>query len=98
MINIDITRNIDIDPLVRQGYDAVGVDIDYPRHNRLKYVQVGLCCVRAADDILIGYDFDRDGWVVYQQKHTLPFEGEFCETLDGWHEVAFIKAWQLEAP
>jgi len=97
MVEIEKIHDIDVPVIVQNGCDAVGIDINYPRHNRLKYVHVGLCCVRAAEDILIGYDFDRDGWVIHQQKHT-QLEGGCCETLDGWHEVAFVQAWQLEAP
>ena len=47
--------------ITQQG-DSVHVDLWYPRTaNPIKAVQVGLVDVRAADDIRIEYDFDRDG-------------------------------------
>lgn len=76
--------------------DALNVDIEYPRHRRLKYVRVGLCDVRAADDILIGYDFDRDGYVIHQQRRRRVGGGSEPLDHEQWEEVAFIEAWALE--
>jgi len=59
------------------------------------YVQIYLSHVRAADDIRIRYDFDRDGWVVEQAS---VFEWDTTGIVDPvcdpeWAEVAFILAW-----
>lgn len=45
--------------------DEIAVDLWYPRReNRYKSIRISLMDVRAANDIMISYDFDRDGWVV----------------------------------
>lgn len=45
--------------------DEIAVDLWYPRkENRYKSIRISLMDVRAANDIMISYDFDRDGWVV----------------------------------
>lgn len=54
-------------------------------------IEIGLSHVRAGDPIRIKYDFDRDGWVVFQNSYTT--EGE---DLEDWKEVSFIKAWARE--
>ena len=47
------------------GVDEIAVDLWYPRiEERYKSIRISLMDVRAANDILISYDFDRDGWVV----------------------------------
>lgn len=68
------------------------VDLWYPRVTEgraVREVQVGLMDVRAADDIRISYDFDRDGWVIKQQ----PELDEDAEDEAPWIEVAFVQAW-----
>ena len=53
----------------------------YPRvKGNVSSLDVGLCDVRAADNIRITYDFDRDGYVISR---------------DG-KEKAFIQAWDEE--
>lgn len=65
------------------------VDLWYPRSDdEFNAVQVGLCDVRASDDLLIEYDFDRDGWVIKQEAGKAP------DTQ--WQEVYFAQAWALE--
>ena len=47
------------------GVDEIAVDLWYPRREeRYKSIRISLMDVRAANDILISYDFDRDGWVI----------------------------------
>lgn len=75
-------------------------DLWYPRCEgpRIREVQVGLMDVRAADDIRISYDFERDGWVI---KQAVTYEAPWDGPEDGeeeWREVAFVKAWALEVP
>ena len=53
--------------------------------------------VRAADGILVSYDFDRDGWSIRQASQFEWEEGdEICDP--DWQEVAFVKAWGREKP
>ncbi len=66
------------------------IDLWYPDPE--DYVQVSLIHTRAADDIRISYDFDRDGWVVSMQK-TAETE-EYGSISWGEHtERAFVSAW-----
>jgi len=69
-------------------------DLWYPRlPESPSYILVGLIDVRAADDIRISYDFDRDGWRI-EQATVFEWDGEADDCGDpGWLEVAFIKAW-----
>ena len=75
--------------------DTVTVEIEYPRHNDTEFVEVGLCDVRASDNIRISYDFGRDGWVV-EQASTFEWacDDKVCDP--GWSEVAFVRAWARE--
>ena len=76
--------------------DTMRVDLWYPRlEGQDKYLTVGLMDVRAADDIRISYDFDRDGWVVEQaQVFEWDVDDELCDP--EWKEVSFIQAWASE--
>jgi len=76
------------------------VDLWYPRvdtertDDKPQAAIVGLMDVRAADDIRITYDFDRDGYVIQQ----VPLTGTEYDFQEGeWTEVAFVPAWQLDA-
>ncbi len=66
----------------------------YPRaEESRKHVTIELMDVRAADDLRIEYDFDRDGYVIKQQRWAggmRSFGGDYEE----WVEVAFIEAWK----
>lgn len=77
--------------------DAIHADLWYPRsENRVKAIVVGLVDVRAADDIRVTYDFDRDGWKIEQAS---AFQWELDDPNCGnpdWQEVAFVKAWARE--
>ena len=45
--------------------DEIAVDLWYPKvENRYKSIRISLMDVRAANDIVVSYDFERDGWVV----------------------------------
>jgi hypothetical protein len=71
------------------------VDLEYPRNEgAIQYINVGLMDVRAADDIRISYDFERDGYKIEQAQK---FEWQVGEEIDyQWKEAAFIRAWQFE--
>ena len=78
--------------------DTLVVDLWYPKrdadHISTTAIEVGLACVRAADSLKLRYDFERDGWVVYQASK---FRWGVEEKTDpDWQEVAFIQAWARE--
>ena len=63
-------------------------------------LKVGLYHVRAADDIEIEYDSDRDGWVIYRTV-TVGFtdptpEKNYHDSIEKRKELAFIPAWDEE--
>jgi hypothetical protein len=74
----------------------VFVELWYPRSDdQHKVLQIGLYDVRAADDIQISYDYERDGWVIKQaSRFQWDADDEVCD--GDWQEVAFIKAWARE--
>lgn len=81
--------------LVCQGDDCVHVELEYPRTNRNRSIRIGLSDVRAADDIRVSYDFDRDGWKIEQASvFEWAADDEVCDM--GWTEAAFIPAWQFD--
>ena len=77
--------------------DTVHIDIWYPRNEgSAQYLEVGLMEVRAADNIRISYDFDRDGYKIEQaSKFRWEADDQVCDR--DWQEVAFVKAWAREA-
>lgn len=75
--------------------DTKYVDLEYPRVSDIKYIRVGLMDVRAADDILIEYDFTRDGWVI-KQAQVFEWDGNDERCDPEWKEVAFVQAWGSE--
>lgn len=72
------------------------VTLEYPGCNdNPDAIEVGLMHVRAADSILIEYDFDRDGWKISQAKvHEWPGDDPICDPV--WTETAFVQAWPFE--
>lgn len=84
--------------------DTVEFNFWYPRsEGEPTYLTVGLYDVRAADDLRISYDFDRDGWKIEQawtEIVVMPADAvgpTYEDNVDRWEEVAFIKAWKLNA-
>lgn len=78
----------------------VHVELLYPRmaaeDGRADAVEIGLEDVRAADGILVSYDFERDGWAIMQAS---TFQWPLDDTTSGdpdWQEVAFVEAWGRE--
>lgn len=80
----------------KQYGDELSIDLWYPRveDNPIKKFVIGLMDVRAADDIRISYDFDRDGWKI-EQASTFEWsvDDKICDP--DWQEVAFIRAWEI---
>ena len=83
------------DEIVKRG-STLCIDLFYPRlDGHTKAVQVGLTDVRAADDIRIEYDYERDGWVI-KQAQVFEWEADDDVMDPQWKEVAFIEAWASE--
>jgi hypothetical protein len=76
------------------GGDTLNVEFWYPRNEDepIKFIEVGLTEVRAADNIRISYDFDRDGWKI-EQASTFSWLGNDPVCDQDWQEVAFVQAW-----
>lgn len=62
------------------------ISLDYPERP-VEMLRVCLCDVRASEPIQIGYDFDRDGWVIQEQTSLSTETGE-----ETWKEVCFIES------
>lgn len=72
--------------------DTAHISLWYPNIRPVKHIEVGLMDVRAADNIRISYDFDRDGWKI-EQASIFSWESDDKIQDACWQEVAFIKAW-----
>lgn len=78
--------------------DTMHVDLFYPgASDNPTAIQVGLDHVRAADDLRITYDMQRDGWIIMQAS-TFRWESSDTECDPDWQEVAFVKAWARAKP
>ena len=76
--------------------DRANINLWYPRISTVKAIEVGLVDVRAADNIRISYDFDRDGWKI-EQAAVFEFDADDDVCDEDWQEVAFVQAWGREA-
>lgn len=76
--------------------DGLEINLIYPRNeDSIKHLLIGLMDTRAADDLRISYDFERDGWKIEQSSiFSWDCDDEVCDP--DWQEVAFIKAWQRQ--
>lgn len=80
-------------PYISKDRTTVHAELWYPRiGDNPTEVRVGLVDVRAADDIVIRYDFDRDGWAILQDETR--WVDERIERVP-LVEVAFIPAWNM---
>lgn len=68
----------------------------YPRVDEsVNEIEVGISDVRAADSILVRYDFDRDGYSILQASvFEWASDDDVCDP--DWKEVAFVPAWGRE--
>lgn len=87
---------------VRQyGANVLIVDMMYPDYDltQTSVVSVGISTVRAANAILIRYDFTRDGYSIMMER---TYEGDgIIESFDPpiFDEMAFVPAWnEVENP
>jgi hypothetical protein len=85
--------NIDIDACEEEN--VVHLTINYPRANAVDTVDIGLCDVRATDGIRVMYDFERDGWIIYQPRSWHPQIDEHSYGYkEEWIESAFVPSWK----
>lgn len=90
-----IVENVEIG----NAYDekVVRIEINHPRNNVIDTVEIDISCVRAIDEIRIKYDFERDGWVIYQPRdYYVKVDENRYEHLEEWIESAFCPAWKFE--
>jgi hypothetical protein len=77
--------------------DELHIDLWYPDvpDTRVRKFVIGLMDVRAADDIRVSYDKERDGWKIEQaSKFEWDGDDEVCDP--DWQEVSFVQAWGRE--
>jgi hypothetical protein len=88
-------ENIEIDEMEEEK--VVHAEINYPRNNKIDTIEIGLCDVRAVDNIRIKYDFERDGWVILQSRSYHPqIDENSYGYVEEWIESAFCPAWKYE--
>jgi len=67
------------------------VDVWYPEQGKVPDVRIELMHVRAADVLIVRYDFERDGWSIRMDK-TKDLGG-LMTVIEEAQEVAFVPAW-----
>lgn len=88
--NIHIARH-------QEDENVVDVSLYYPRNSPINTVELDLVEVRAADQVRVHYDFERNGWVMSQpRQYYVPIEDESFDLEVEWIESAFCPAWQYE--
>jgi hypothetical protein len=87
-------ENIEIDKT--EDEKVVHIEVNYPRNNKIDTIEIGMCEVRAADDIRIKYDFERDGWVILQSRSYHQIDENSYDYAEEWIESAFCPAWKYE--
>jgi hypothetical protein len=61
-----------------------------------RHVVVNQESVRASDGVRLHYDYERDGFVVEQNRLTLRKVGpDSYDSVDNWTEVGFFASWAL---
>lgn len=72
------------------------IELEYPRsEGNVNAIEIELMSVRAANSILVEFDFDRNGWKVSMATKNSWTEEEAAGGCDpGYEEVAFINAWE----
>lgn len=85
----------DLKHIINRRGDVVEVDLHYPRvEGNDQAIEINLMDVRAADNIRVTYDHDRDGWVISMlrtQAHDDQGNAYVVEP-PTWVEQAFIEA------
>lgn len=71
------------------------LDIYYPRSpDMVNRIDIGLSDRTASDGIQVSYDFERDGWVIWQPT-VLEWEDDDVVCDPCFKEVAFVQSWQF---
>ena len=69
--------------------DEMHIGLFYPRtEHAVQSFVISLTDVRAADDIRVSYDFERNGWKIEQAWNI---DDPECDPDENWQEVAFLK-------
>ena len=72
---------------------SIKVDLEYPRmEDKKDFVLLQLLDVRAANALIISYDFDRDGWVIASNLYD-PDIDAWIDQPDIPREVSFVPSW-----
>lgn len=75
-------------------------DFEYPKQDpnglTIDSIEIDLIHVRAVDSIVIRFDFERNGYVIYQASRFSWPDGEPFDP--DWAEVAFIGAFARAEP
>ena len=72
---------------------SIRVDLEYPRmEDKKDFVLLQLMDVRAANALIISYDFDRDGWVIASNLYD-PDIDAWIDQPDIPREVSFVPSW-----
>jgi len=75
--------------------ETVNGELWYPRsEDRPDSLTVSLWDVRAAGDLTISFDFERNGWVISMDR--MIEVGDTLEVAGQVEEVAFIDAWNVK--
>lgn len=83
----------------RDGSRPLRVDLEYPDFApNPNEVIVGLTHTRAADDVVVSFDFERNGWVIRMDRGYWTNGDPYDEwtTTEERAEVAFLPAWNDE--
>jgi hypothetical protein len=87
-------KNVDL--RIEEDKNVLQTELKYPYNKEIDTIQIGISDIRAADDVRVRYDFERDGWVMEQpRQYYIPEEG-FYELGVEWIESAFCPSWQYE--
>jgi len=82
---------MEVDTYDAGNSDPVVVNLFYPRvEGNPEEITIALMDVRAANDISIKYDFERDGWSILSDLLDPDIHDVQSDEL---HEVAFVPAW-----
>lgn len=77
----------------KQFDESIYIELMWPRlEGHVKSFIIGLSDVRAADDIRVSYDFDRDGWKI-EQASKFSWNADDPIRDPDWQEVGFVRAW-----
>ena len=82
---------------ITEREDTIVAEFLYPTQNKIKFIEIGLCDVRATDNIRISFDFERSGWKIEQPYINEIDKGSYVDAATNiWEEVGFFPNWNLE--